>query len=74
MVRVRSQDGRIFIDADMLYVIDGKLNACTGSDWNNGGRIVGIFPTKERAMAELDAIQRLVEERQPNPIYQVKMS
>ena len=71
MVRIRSQNGKIFIDADMLYVIDGNLKACVGSDWDSGGRSVGTFPTEQRAIVELDKIQKLIHEKAPNPIYQV---
>lgn len=71
MVRIRSQDGKIFIDTDMLYVYNEMLWACIGSDWDRGARLVGVFPTQERAIAELNKIQRLVDEGQPNPIYQV---
>ena len=69
MVRIRSQDGKIFMDAGMLSVDDGDLWACgVGQDV---GLIVGNFPTQEQAIAELDKIQKLVHERQPNPIYQI---
>ena len=69
MVRIRSQDGKIFMDAGMLSVNGGDLWACVvGQD---EGLIVGTFPTVERAVAELDTIQRIVDERQPNPIYQI---
>ena len=69
MVRIRSQDGKIFMEVGILSVDGGILWACvTGQD---EGIIVGTFPTQERAIAELDKIQKLVDIRQPNPIYQI---
>lgn len=61
MAWIRSQNGKMLLDASMLYVGEPfkggcELSACIGSDWNKDARLMGRFPTQNQAMEELDRI------------------
>jgi hypothetical protein len=58
---ISSQNGKILLDASMVYVGEPfkgrcELSACIGSNWDKDARIMGKFPTENRAMEELDSI------------------
>lgn len=76
MAWIRSQNGKILIDANMLHVGElhnGKceLSACIGSDWDRPSRVMGAFPTQERAVEELNNIQTWIKETVPDKAYQI---
>jgi hypothetical protein len=61
MAWIRSQNGKILLNASMIYVGEPRksgceLSACIGSDWDKPARLVGRFPTQDQAMDELDRI------------------
>jgi hypothetical protein len=61
MAWIRSQNGKILLNASMIYVGEPfksgcELSACIGSDWDKPARLVGRFSTQKQAMEELDRI------------------
>jgi hypothetical protein len=65
MAWIRSQNGKILLDASMIYVGEARksgceLSACIGSDWDKPARVVGTFPTKDQAMEELEGISNWI--------------
>ena len=66
MAWIRSQNGKILLNASMLHVGEPRksgceLYACIGSDWDKPARLVGRFPTQDQAMEELDRITDWIE-------------
>lgn len=74
MAWIRSQNGKILIDASMIYVGEphaGKceLSACIGSDWDRPSRVMGAFPTQRQVVEELNKIQIWIKESIPAGIW-----
>jgi hypothetical protein len=62
---IRSQNGKLLLDANMFYVGESFKGGCElfvyiGSLWDRDTRIIGNFTTHNEAMEELDSIHEWI--------------
>jgi hypothetical protein len=68
MAWIRSQDQQNLVNWDYFYVDESNLRAAQRGD--ESAAIIGVFPTQEAAIKELDCIERWISTGTPD-VYQV---